>query len=271
MTQTRPAALGCLFLLGTLLGAGAPRARADTIKVLVYGDSGSVSDQAAAITNASGAGTTFSVTATSSTASITAGNLANFDVFYAASSFGHDLDSFAAVLQNFLSTRGGIVVGQPNVISPISWLPSSLSVNVVNDDYHHSGGTNSLTAAGAASPIFAGLAASALGGPPFDTVRTTGLGSGWTVLALNTESSDVDVAMASGAFGGHRALLWPDRFDSNIYANPTSTLIRQAFQWTAAPNVTAAVPEPASLVTCLIGVSTLLGAARLARRTHRAE
>jgi len=41
------------------------------------------------------------------------------------------------------------------------------------------------------------------------------------VLANNTESDDVNVAMASGSFGGHHVLLWPDRFDSNIFTNPT--------------------------------------------------
>ena len=245
-----------LLVLAILLGASVPT-EAGTIRVLAYGDS---ADEASQIASASNGTTTLDVDSTTSLSSITSANLANYDVFFAGTSFHDDLDPYATILQDYLTAGGSIVVGQPNQTGPIDWLPSSLSVDVA-DYFYHSSGVSALTVAGTNSPIFSGLSAADLGGPPADSIYASDLGLGWTVLATHTQGADVHVSMATGAVGASRVLLW-DRLlyggSSSVFPAPSSALIRQAFEWVASPELTTSTaPEPTSMALFGLGALSL--------------
>ena len=169
---------------------------------------------------------------------VTPENLANYDVFYAASTFGTALDAKASVLRDFLFGGGGIVVGQASVTGPIDWLPSGLGASVA-DIWYPGGGHFVPTPSGLAHPILDGLGTGDFGSVPSDTVYRFDLEPGWDVLLVHSTDGNI-VGLASGAYGGGRALLWPDRYDTGVGELPSDRFLRQAYEWV--------VPEPAALL-----------------------
>jgi hypothetical protein len=215
------------------------------IQVFIYADgTGSEPWGERAVLNAIDGITAF---ATTSVAVINPITLANYDVFYAATSFHNSLDVKADVLQDFLYNGGAIVVGQANSPGSINWLPPGLQASVADISYP-SGGFFALTDAGQTHPIFDGLQTDDFGDNPADTIYADSLGPGWEVLMVHSSDPEM-VGMAAGSYGAGRILLWPDRYDSNISVNPSPEFIYQAYHWVS-------IPAPPALAVIVLGALT---------------
>jgi len=194
-------------------------------------------------------------TLTNDLSDITFESLSNYDVLYTGTSYWNTLDSKAGIIQNYLSSGGGVVVGQSNVTGPIDWLPNGLEASVQSIFYPKFGNCV-LTGSGLSHPIFDGLTTADLGVAPADTIYSYDLGPSWDVLMVHSSDSDM-VGMAAGAYGSGRLLLWPEFFGpGSINDIPSDDCIRQAFEWVA-------VPEPATIL--------LLGLGGLVLRKKRGE
>jgi hypothetical protein len=224
-----------------LAGLALSRPALATVKVLVYSNNGTPGevDRLNGIPG-------ISATGTSNLNDINPTNLANFDVFYAGSEFEHLLDPKASVLQSFLSSGRGVVVGQANVTGPIDWLPSGLGA-IVADIWYPDESSFVLTPSGSVHPIFKGLNTPDFGGRPADTIYIYDLNPAWDVLMVHSTDLDI-VGMAAGTYGHGRILLWPDRYDSDMGQNPSDQFLKQAYEWVA-------IPEPGTVL--LVGLGGL--------------
>ncbi|MHA2402685.1 MAG: hypothetical protein ACXADH_06800 [Candidatus Kariarchaeaceae archaeon] len=179
-----------------------------------------------------------SASGTTSVADINPVNLVNFDVFYAASVFKNLLDSKDSVLQNFLSSGGGIVVGQSNVEGIIDWLPERLEATV-NSIWYPDRASFLVTSSGAIHPILDGLNISDLGTRPVDTILCNNLGTEWDVLMVHSSNSNI-LGLAAANYGSGRILLWPDRCSSGIYG-PSDIFLKQMLEWVSTSEPVASI------------------------------
>ncbi|MBU0717121.1 MAG: PEP-CTERM sorting domain-containing protein [Planctomycetes bacterium] len=248
--MTKSAMIAVLCAGVCLFGVTQPAEAADPIKVLAY----PASPGEVAALNAAG----LNATGTNNLADINAANLAMYDVFFAASEFGNDLDTKASTLKNFLLGGGGILVGQANTLGPIDWLPypSTIYRAEVADITPGASGHFNLTGYGMSHPIPFGLATFDFGSQPEDTIYVDTLGSGWHTIFVHDSDPNI-LGLAAATYGDGRMLLWPDSLASGIPGDPSPTLICQAVQWVG-------IPEPMTLTLLALGAIAIL------RRRRRA-
>jgi len=127
----------------------------------------------------------------------------------------------------FVSNGGGLYIHQPSVLGTIDYAPSGFEFTVEDIFWCDPEEDNVIVTPG--HPTMAGLIPADLSGR-YDTVFTSSLGSGYTLLAEGTGACDDHVQSAAGTFGGGR--VFTDFGNNSGSAAPGSDLyLTNLFDW----------------------------------------
>jgi hypothetical protein len=141
-----------------------------------------------------------SVTQTTNTADLSAGNLANYDVLIVAYTGPGSIGANQAAIANFVAADNGLLIHQPNIIGAIDYAPAGCGVTIVSECW--CGDCNTTNFAGTivngAHPITSGLGDADLSG---DFDNAANLGANYSVLARNTACASPSLAAASFGTG----------------------------------------------------------------------
>ncbi len=154
-------------------------------------------------------------------------NISQYDVLWLALVGPGVAGGAQSDIELFVNNGGGLYIHQPNGFGTIDYAPSGFEFTVSDVLWCDPEENNTIVTPG--HPTMFGLSPADLVGR-YDTVFTSSLGSGYTLLAEGTGACDDNVQSAAGTFGAGR--VFADLGNSGGSASPGSDMyLTNLFEW----------------------------------------
>jgi len=171
----------------------------------------------------------YSINVTNDVSMLLTDTLCSYDFLFVDVPYDSTLNEFAAIIEDYISRGGGLLLCQVNIPGPVTILPAGFEIDIEDTlwpEYPEKPGPATILKD---HPITEGLTGDDLSGN-FETVPLSNIGEGWDVLAIDEDHPDL-VSLLAGRYGNGKIVYFTGNVALNSIQKGSDRFLVNLVEW----------------------------------------